>query len=98
MAGDLSYRSRSVRLISTSGRFSIRAPEGLFLASAIGQLTISPGFWRGWSRSQLRDAAIFGLATTAINLFFYLEISRIDLGKSVAIEFIGPILVAAWLT
>lgn len=129
MAGDLSYRSRSVRLISTSGRFSVRAPEGLFLASAIAQyigaliaiglfssvapetvawfraigaaialLIISPGFWRGWSRSQLRAAAIFGLATTAMNLFFYLAISRIDLGKSVAIEFIGPILVAAWLT
>lgn len=121
MAGNLSYRSRSVRLT--------RVPEVLFAASAVAQyigaliaiglfdrvapetvawfraigaaaalLIISPGFWRGWTRSQLRAASIFGLATAAMNLFFYLAISRIDLGKSVAIEFIGPILVAAWLT
>ena len=33
-----------------------------------------------------------------MNLFFYLGINRIDLGKSVAIEFIGPIAVAAATT
>jgi len=129
VAGDLSYRPRSVRLIFGSGGFATRAPEALFLASAIAQyigaliaiglfasvapqtvawfraigaaialLIISPGFWRGWSARQLRAAAVFGLATAAMNLFFYLAIARIDLGKSVAIEFIGPILVAAWLT
>jgi inner membrane transporter RhtA len=121
VAGDLSYRSRPVRLNS--------APEALFIVSAVAQyigaliaiglfdrvapqtvawlraigaavalLILSPCFWRGWTRSQLGSAAIFGLATAAMNLFFYLGIARIDLGKSVAIEFIGPILVAAWLT
>ena len=43
-------------------------------------------------------AAVFGIATAAMNLFFYLAIARIDLGKSVAIEFIGPIAVAAATT
>lgn len=33
-----------------------------------------------------------------MNTFFYLGIARIDLGKSVAIEFVGPIAVAAFAT
>ena len=33
-----------------------------------------------------------------MNTFFYLAIDRTDLGKSVAIEFIGPIAVAAAMT
>ena len=33
-----------------------------------------------------------------MNLFFYLGINHIDLGKSVAIEFLGPIAVAAATT
>ena len=53
------------------------------------------GQWRG---RKLRGAAVFGIATAAMNTFFYLGIARIDLGKSVAIEFIGPIAVAAFAT
>ena len=53
------------------------------------------GDWRG---RKLLGAATFGLATAAMNTFFYLGIARIDLGKSVAIEFVGPIAVAAFAT
>ena len=53
---------------------------------------------RQWGRRRLIGAAVFGLATAAMNVFFYLGIARIDLGKSVAIEFIGPIAVAAVMT
>ncbi len=53
---------------------------------------------RGWTRRQLGAAALFGIATAVMNLFFYLAIDRTDLGKSVAIEFIGPITVAAVMT
>lgn len=42
--------------------------------------------------------AVFGIATSLMNTFFYLAIERIPLGKSVTIEFIGPILVAAFRT
>ena len=42
--------------------------------------------------------AVFGLATALMNIFFYLAINRIDLGKSVTIEFIGPVAVAAATT
>lgn len=68
------------------------------IGAAVALLAISPGFHRGWSRRQLTGAAIFGIATALMNLFFYLGIARIDLGKSVAIEFIGPIAVAAVMT
>jgi inner membrane transporter RhtA len=68
------------------------------IGATIALLAISPGFWRGWTRRDLAGAATFGIATALMNLFFYLAIDRIDLGKSVAIEFIGPIAVAAATT
>ncbi|TVR24752.1 MAG: EamA family transporter [Ilumatobacter sp.] len=68
------------------------------MGATIALLAISPGFHRGWTRRQLLGAAVFGIATALMNLFFYLAIARIDLGKSVAIEFIGPIVVAAVMT
>ena len=58
--------------------------------------------WRhqsgGWTRRDLISAVTFGIATAAMNLFFYLAIDRLPLGKSVVIEFIGPIGVAAAFT
>ena len=47
---------------------------------------------------QLKSAALFGVATAFMNLTFYLAIDRLHLGKGVAIEFIGPITVAALTT
>ena len=61
-------------------------------------LVISRGWWRGWTRQQLVGVAMFGITTALMNIFFYLAIDRIDLGKGVTIEFIGPILVAACTT
>jgi inner membrane transporter RhtA len=45
-----------------------------------------PGFWR---------AAAFGLATALMNIAFYEAIARLPLGTAVAIEFCGPVAVAA---
>ena len=60
------------------------------------------GAWRRpWRelRHRERDALLlvvaFGIALAAMNLTFYLAIERLPLGTTVAIEFIGPILVAA---
>lgn len=61
-------------------------------------LLVSPGALRCWTRRQLVAAAIFGIATALMNTFFFMAIARTDLGKSVAIEFIGPIAVAAVAT
>jgi inner membrane transporter RhtA len=68
------------------------------IGASVALLAISPGFHRGWNRRHLLGAAIFGTATALMNLCFYLALDRIDLGKSVAIEFIGPIAVAAATT
>jgi inner membrane transporter RhtA len=68
------------------------------LGATVALLAVSPGFHRGWSRRALAGAAVFGTATALMNLFFYLAIDRLDLGSSVAIEFVGPIAVAAATT
>jgi inner membrane transporter RhtA len=52
--------------------------------------------WRTrWSRPRLRLVSAFGLALALMNLCFYLAIDRLPLGTAVAIEFCGPIAVAA---
>ena len=71
------------------------------ISAAVILLLVSlPRLMRGgfWTRDELIAAAIFGGAVAFMNLTFYLAIERLDLGKGVAIEFIGPICVAAWQT
>lgn len=43
-----------------------------------------------------RLAAAFGVVTQGMNMVFYEAIARLPLGTAVAIEFLGPIAVAAW--
>lgn len=50
---------------------------------------------RAWPRARLRLVSAFGLALGLMNLCFYLAIARLPLGTAVAIEFCGPIAVAA---
>lgn len=79
---------------------------GLF--GAMGSLTV--GWWRIalsalvlllWRRPWRKGATwwkwavLFGLFLTGMNLAFYLAIERIHLGTAVAIEFVGPVAVAA---
>ena len=68
------------------------------IGAAAALLLVSRGWHRGWTRRQLLGVAVFGVATALMNVAFYLGIERIDLGKGVTIEFIGPIAVAAFLT
>lgn len=52
--------------------------------------------WRmRWPASRLRLVAAFGLTLALMNLCFYEAIDRLPLGTAVAIEFCGPIAVAA---
>lgn len=41
-------------------------------------------------------AALFGLVTAGMNVVFYEAIARLPLGTAVALEFVGPVLVAAF--
>jgi len=76
------------------------APESvawlrLVAAAAVLAALVRP--WRHrWSGSQVRSAAGFGVALAAMNVAFYLATARVHLGSTVAIEFLGPISVAAW--
>jgi len=52
--------------------------------------------WRlRWSRHDLVLVALFGLALGVMNVAFYVAIDHLPLGTAVAIEFAGPVVVAA---
>ncbi|WP_223622291.1 DMT family transporter [Microbacterium sp. EST19A] len=51
-----------------------------------------------WTRKQWLAATLFGVSLAAMNGFFYAAIDRIPLGPAVAIEFLGPLVLAAILT
>jgi inner membrane transporter RhtA len=68
------------------------------LGAAVVLLAIVRPWRRAWTRDALLAAAAFGTATAVMNLTFYLAIDRLPLGTTVAIEFAGPIAVAAVAT
>lgn len=52
--------------------------------------------WRvRWTRGDLVAAVVFGVVLAAMNVSFYIAIDVLPLGTAVAIEFIGPVAVAA---
>ena len=52
--------------------------------------------WRlRWTRRDLGLVALFGVALGLMNVTFYIAIDHLPLGTAVAIEFLGPVAVAA---
>ena len=52
--------------------------------------------WRlAWTRHDLLVVALFGVALGLMNVSFYVAIEHLPLGTAVAIEFVGPVAVAA---
>jgi inner membrane transporter RhtA len=51
---------------------------------------------RRWGARELGLVAAFGTTLALMNLFFYLAIDRLPLGTAVAVEFLGPVAVAAF--
>lgn len=58
--------------------------------------------WRPWraklNRAQLKIIAIYGICLGVMNFLFYMAIARLPLGIAIAIEFIGPLSVAIYLS
>lgn len=62
---------------------------------AIGFILIArPRYWR-WSMRELRAPVLLGLVSAGMTLSFLSAIDRLPLGTVVAIEFLGPLTVAA---
>lgn len=65
-------------------------------ASAAALLVAWRRPWRaGFTRRDVGIAGVFGLVTLGMNVSIYEAFARIPMGTAVAIEFLGPILVAA---
>jgi inner membrane transporter RhtA len=65
-----------------------------FIGAAI-LVTLTRPQVRTWSRAQWLGAAALGISTAFMNECFYEALARIPLGGAVAIEFLGPLCVAA---
>lgn len=78
----------------------VRVPAGGVAWLRVVSAAVALGIWRrpwqgAWTLARLRLVAAFGVTVGVMNLCFYLAIARIPLGTAVAIEFLGPIAVAA---
>ena len=74
-------------------------PAGVALVRVLGAavmiIVLRRSWQRRWKARDLAWASAFGVALAAMNLSIYLSIDELPLGNAVAIEFTGPILVAA---
>lgn len=77
-------------LVGAQGTTALRVT----LAAAILLLIHRPSP-RGLTGSQLRTIGLYGLSLGAMNLLFYLSLRTVPLGVAVAVEFTGPLALAA---
>lgn len=92
VASSLSLYAGAAVAIGLFGQFPPFVVAWLRIAAAalVLLVLVRPGL-----RSFTWQAAVFGVATLAMNMTFYEAIARLPLGTAVAIEFLGPVLVAA---
>jgi inner membrane transporter RhtA len=76
-------------LVGTGGTAALRLAIASLILLAV---------WRPWhirfTRGQLRTVVVYGVAMGWMNFFFYLALSYIPLGITMALEFTGPLGVA----
>jgi inner membrane transporter RhtA len=81
------------------GLFTVLAPAAVAVLRMLGAAAVLLAWRRppaaAWRGARLLRAAAFGLATAGMNIAFYEAISRLPLGTAVAVEFCGPVAVAA---
>ncbi|MBU4213770.1 MAG: EamA family transporter [Actinobacteria bacterium] len=76
----------------------VAAPVVAWLRIAVAALVllIWQRPWRSrWDRRRLLTTGAFGVVLAAMNVSFYVAIAHLPLGTAVAVEFIGPVAVAA---
>jgi inner membrane transporter RhtA len=81
------------------GLFDQLSPTAVAVLRLVGAAVVlitwrRPG-WTAWRGRRLVAATAFGVATALMNVAFYEAIARLPLGTAVAIEFCGPVAVAA---
>ncbi|MFJ7216879.1 EamA family transporter [Amycolatopsis sp. NPDC098790] len=79
--------------------FGHATPAGVAWLRCLGAAVVLLAWRRpgraAWRGRGLRLAIAFGVVTAGMNVLFYEAIARLPLGTVVAMEFIGPVLVAA---
>lgn len=86
----------ATQLFPRLGPWGVTSLRMLFAAVIL--LLITRPRIAGWTGKQWRSVMFFGLALAGMNGFFYAGIARIPLGAGVAIEFLGPLALAAVLS
>ena len=82
------------------GLFPVATPSGVAWLRCLGAAVVLLAWRRpgraAWRGRNLLLATAFGVVTAGMNVLFYEAIARLPLGTVVAIEFAGPVLVAAF--
>lgn len=82
------------------GLFDRVAPASVAWLRCLGAAIVLVAWRRpprsAWRGRPLLLAGAFGLVTAGMNVVFYEAIERLPLGTAVALEFVGPVLVAAF--
>ncbi|MEU6645430.1 EamA family transporter [Saccharomonospora sp. NPDC046836] len=79
--------------------FDVASPSGVAWLRCLGAALILLAWRRpgraAWRGRPLLLAAVFGVVTAGMNVVFYEAVARLPLGTAVALEFTGPVVVAA---
>ena len=81
---------RMFPIVGAQGTAAIRVT-----LAALILLTVRRPSARGLTPAQWRSVALYGLSLGAMNLLFYMSLRTVPLGVAVAVEFTGPLVVAA---
>jgi drug/metabolite transporter (DMT)-like permease len=88
------------KVILSSGLGSLRLTEARCLGALVGLAAILLAFRRDTLRADRRELfflAVFGVIGVAlVQLLYFLAIERLDIGVSLVIQYLGPLLVALW--
>jgi inner membrane transporter RhtA len=80
--------------------FAVASPAGVAWLRCLGAAVVLIAWRRpgrdAWRGRQLVLSGAFGLVTAGMNVVFYEAIARLPLGTVVALEFAGPVTVAAF--